>query len=67
MEINETQEAFLQKQNELRKGIDLTNGFDPTTLKLTDWESHVPIPTRLADLETHVARETELKARSGEE
>ena len=34
MEINEMQEAFLQKQNELRKGIDLTNGFDPTTLKL---------------------------------
>ena len=34
MEINEMQEAFLQKQNELRKGIDLTNGFDPTALKL---------------------------------
>ena len=28
-------------------------------LKLTDRESHIPIPTRLADLETHVARENE--------
>ena len=27
------------------------------TLSLTDKESHIPIPTRLADLETHVARE----------
>ena len=35
-------------------------------LKLTDRESHVPIPTRLADLETHVAREAELKARGVE-
>ena len=26
-------------------------------LRLTDKESHIPIPTRLADLETHVARE----------
>ena len=26
-------------------------------LSLTDKESHIPIPTRLADLETHVARE----------
>ena len=26
-------------------------------LKLTDKESHVPVPTRLADLETHVERE----------
>ena len=26
-------------------------------LRLTDRESHIPIPTRLADLETHVARE----------
>ena len=34
MEINEMQEAFLQKQNELRKDIDLTDGFDPTALKL---------------------------------
>lgn len=25
-------------------------------LKLTDRESHIPIPTRLADLETHIAR-----------
>ena len=28
-------------------------------LKLTDNESHIPIPTRLADLETHIAREAE--------
>lgn len=28
-------------------------------LGLTDRESHIPIPTRLADLETHVARENE--------
>ena len=28
-------------------------------LRLTDRESHIPIPTRLADLETHVARENE--------
>ena len=28
-------------------------------LKLTDKESHIPIPTRLADLETHIAREAE--------
>ena len=28
-------------------------------LKLTDKESHIPIPTRLADLETHIARENE--------
>ncbi len=27
------------------------------TLALTDKESHIPIPTRLADLETHIARE----------
>ena len=26
-------------------------------LKLTDRESHIPIPTRLADLETHIARD----------
>lgn len=26
-------------------------------MKLTDKESHIPIPTRLADLETHIARE----------
>jgi len=26
-------------------------------MKLTDRESHIPIPTRLADLETHIARE----------
>lgn len=26
-------------------------------LKLTDRQSHIPIPTRLADLETHIARE----------
>ena len=25
-------------------------------LQLTDKESHIPIPTRLADLETHIAR-----------
>ena len=28
-------------------------------LKLTDRESHIPVPTRLADLETHIARELE--------
>ena len=28
-------------------------------LKLTDKESHIPIPTRLADLETHVERDAE--------
>ena len=28
-------------------------------MKLTDKESHIPIPTRLADLETHIAREHE--------
>ena len=28
-------------------------------MKLTDKESHIPIPTRLADLETHIARERE--------
>ena len=28
-------------------------------LQLTDNESHIPIPTRLADLETHIAREAE--------
>ena len=28
-------------------------------LQLTDKESHIPIPTRLADLETHIAREAE--------
>ena len=28
-------------------------------LKLTDKESHIPLPTRLADLETHIAREFE--------
>lgn len=28
-------------------------------LKLTDKESHIPLPTRLADLETHIERETE--------
>ncbi|MDO4863062.1 MAG: endonuclease V [Ruminococcus sp.] len=27
--------------------------------KLTDKESHIPLPTRLADLETHIARENE--------
>ena len=32
-------------------------------LKLTDRESHIPVPTRLADLETHIARE---KARKGQ-
>ena len=31
-------------------------------LKLTDRESHIPIPTRLADLETHAAREAERNA-----
>lgn len=30
-------------------------------LKLTDKESHIPLPTRLADLETHIARENEKK------
>lgn len=28
-------------------------------LKLTDSESHIPIPTRFADLETHIARDAE--------
>lgn len=28
-------------------------------MNLTDKESHIPIPTRLADLETHIAREAE--------
>lgn len=28
-------------------------------MKLTDKESHIPVPTRLADLETHIAREAE--------
>ena len=28
-------------------------------MRLTDRESHIPIPTRLADLETHIARENE--------
>ena len=28
-------------------------------IRLTGRESHIPIPTRLADLETHVARENE--------
>ncbi|SFX40926.1 Endonuclease V [Ruminococcus sp. XPD3002] len=28
-------------------------------MKLTDKESHIPLPTRLADLETHIAREAE--------
>lgn len=28
-------------------------------MKLTDKESHIPIPTRLADLETHIVREHE--------
>lgn len=30
-------------------------------LDMTDKESHIPIPTRLADLETHIARENERK------
>ena len=30
-------------------------------LKLTDKESHIPLPTRLADLETHKAREAKRK------
>ena len=30
-------------------------------LQLTDQESHIPLPTRLADLETHAAREAERK------
>lgn len=30
-------------------------------LKLTDKDSHVPVPTRLADLETHLQREIEKK------
>lgn len=30
-------------------------------LKLTDKDSHVPVPTRLADLETHIQREIEKK------
>lgn len=28
-------------------------------MKLTDKESHVPVPTRLAELETHIERENE--------
>lgn len=27
-------------------------------LKLTDKESHIPIPTRFADLETHIERDS---------
>lgn len=34
-------------------------------LRLTDRESHIPIPTRLADLETHIAREAERGKPSG--
>ena len=30
-------------------------------LKLTDKDSHIPVPTRLADLETHIQREIEKK------
>lgn len=30
-------------------------------LNMTNKESHIPIPTRLADLETHIAREDKLK------
>ena len=29
-------------------------------MQLTDRESHIPIPTRLADLETHIEREAEM-------
>jgi deoxyribonuclease V len=28
-------------------------------LKLTDKDSHIPVPTRLADLETHIERDNE--------
>lgn len=31
-------------------------------MRFTDRESHIPIPTRLADLETHIAREAERAA-----
>ena len=31
-------------------------------MKLTDQESHIPVPTRLADLETHLEREAARKA-----
>lgn len=33
-------------------------------LRFTDRESHIPLPTRLADLETHIAREAEREERS---
>ena len=33
-------------------------------MELTDQESRIPIPTRLADLETHIAREAERKKQS---
>lgn len=33
-------------------------------LKLTDKDSHIPIPTRSADLETHIARENERNRRN---
>ena len=36
-------------------------------MQLTDKESHIPIPTRLADLETHIAREAERAKESGGE
>ena len=32
-------------------------------MKLTDKESHIPVPTRLADLETHIERENERNER----
>lgn len=37
-------------------GISLDTACD-IALKLTDKESHIPIPTRLADLETHIMRD----------
>jgi len=33
-------------------------------LRFTDRESHIPLPTRLADLETHIAREAEREEQS---
>lgn len=49
---------YMEIQNELQKGISLCDSFEISELK-TEAESHVPVPTRLADLETHIEREKE--------
>ncbi|MBR1824776.1 MAG: endonuclease V [Ruminococcus sp.] len=36
-------------------------------MRLTDKESHIPVPTRLADLETHIEREAEKQKRNNKE